>query len=156
MMSGNKVWIGIDPDVKKSGVAKWEDGKLELYNFEFFELYDTLGEWSYSAYSRGKLVKVRLEAGFLNKKANWHSSKEKDWKTAQSEGLINSRIAGFTGANHQVAKLIEEMCKRLKLDYELVKPVNKKLKGEEFKKITRYAEKTNQETRDAGMLVYGF
>lgn len=36
----SKIYIGIDPDVEKSGVAQYEKGReLKLMNLSFFELF---------------------------------------------------------------------------------------------------------------------
>jgi len=138
------VYIGIDPDTKKNGVALWDKltKKLELKSLSFFELYDEL-----SILNAITPVKVKLEAGWLNRKSNWHDEK--------SGYGIASRIGAKTGANHETGKKIEEMLQYLNIPYDLVVPKSSKVDHKYFSKVTGYKGKTNQETRDSGMLVYG-
>lgn len=136
------IYIGIDPDVNKSGVAVWdsEDKSLELYNLSFWELIEELESYIVP-------ITVVIEAGWLIKKSNWHG-KPNQSKTA------GERISKNVGANHQVGKLLAEYCMANKISFTLVKPKGK-ANSEYFKRLTGYKKQTNQETRDAGMLVYG-
>lgn len=135
--------IGIDPDTKKNGVAYWykESKRLELENLTFFELFDSLK----SLKIHYKMTVV-IDAGWLNK-SNFHV-----FGTNKS---VNGQIGERVGANHETGKKIAEMCDYLGIDYELHKPVKSKVDKELFEKITGYTGRTNQETRDAGILVYG-
>lgn len=146
-MSSKTIWIGIDPDVEKSGVSVWKDGVLELYNLKFFELYSKLHFWIVGANVMNRPIKVRIEAGWLNKKTNWHDEKK---------GIrVASKIGSYVGANHEVGRKIAEMCEYFKVDYELCVPKSSKVDAATFKKITKYEGRTNPEQRDAGILVYG-
>jgi len=138
-----KILIGIDPDVDKSGVAFLQGDQLKLQNLTFFELFDLL------SFYKEKEVKptVYVECGFLNK-SNWHK------KNAYSAAM-NSKIGERTGANFETAKKIVEMCIYLKLPYLQIKPTATKISNEYFKSITGIQTRTNQEQRDAFMLVFG-
>lgn len=142
----SKVYVGIDPDVSKSGVAVWDVLKknLELDNLKFFDLFQNL---VYLKNKFGERLKVIIEAGWLNK-SNWHAVKG-------GNSSINAQIGQRTGANHEVGKKIVEMCEYLQIEYELIKPTKSKVNAEFFKKITGLKCRTNQEQRDAGMLVFG-
>jgi hypothetical protein len=138
------IYIGIDPDVDKSGVAYYDSKSniLELSNLTFFELYE------YLQFARVKgEFKVVIEAGWLNK-SNWH-------KKEKGSSALNAKIGQHTGANHEVGRKIVEMCEYLEIDFKLVRPTRKKLKADAFNKITGIIGRTNQEQRDAGMLVFG-
>lgn len=141
-------YIGIDPDVTKNGVAFYERAtkKLELSNLTFFELFDYLQFVKKVSKEENQSVSVIIDAGWLNK-SNFHV-------TGQNKS-INGQIGERVGANHQVGKLIVEMCIYLDLDYKLNKPTKSKVNAETFAKITGIIGRTNQEQRDAGMLVYG-
>lgn len=143
-----RILIGIDPDVEKSGVAYYESDtkKLELSNLKFFQLFDYL---QHVERNKGDLdeVTVIVEAGWLNK-SNWHAVKD-------SSSSKNAQIGQRTGANHEVGKKIVEMCQYIGLNYELVKPTKSKIKHKYFAFMTGILQKTNQEQRDAGMLVWG-
>lgn len=142
----SKIYVGIDPDVSKSGVAVWDVLKknLELDNLKFFDLFQNL---VYLKNNFGERLIVIIEAGWLNK-SNWHAVK-------CGNSAINAQIGQRTGANHEAGKKIAEMCEYLCLPYELVKPTKSKVNAEYFKKVTGVIGRTNQEQRDAGMLVYG-
>ena len=90
---------------------------------------------------------VVIEAGWLNK-SNWHM-------VSKGSSNINAQIGQRTGANHEVGKKIAEMCEYLDLPYELVKPTKRKVTHEYFKALTNIIGRTNQEQRDAAMLVIG-
>lgn len=145
----NTVWIGIDPDTEKSGVAVWENKRLSIYTLEFVPLVRYLEQLAMEMRKNTseKKVRVRLEAGWLNQKSNWHNEK--------SGARVSSTIGKYVGANHQTGKLITKFMDDLEIPYELVKPTNKKVDKDFFQKVTGYKLRTNQDQRDAAMLVYG-
>ena len=132
--------IGIDPDVTKSGVALKDKAKIELYNMSFFKLFDYL-----QTFQGIKDVEVYVECGFLNK-SNWHK--------VNGSNSVNAQIGQRTGANHEVAKKICEMCEYLGLTHFKVKPTKSKVNAEFFRQITKIEQRTNQEQRDAFMIIY--
>lgn len=136
-----KTIIGIDPDVDKSGVAIKSKGILHLMNYTFFELFDALKELKDL-----NNVTVYVECGYLNK-GNWHKT--------NGSNSINAQIGQRTGANHQVAKLIVQMCQYLEINFVEVKPTRSKVNADFFKQITKIDKRTNQEQRDAYMLIHG-
>ena len=137
-MIKDKIIIGIDPDVDKSGVATNEKF---LTNLTFFELFDFL---SLNKKAHNQMV-VYIECGFLNK-GNWHKT--------NGSNSVNAQIGQRTGANHEVAKKIVEMCRYLGIEYYEIKPTKSKVNSEFFKQITKIDKRTNQEQRDAYMLIY--
>jgi len=142
-MIKNKILIGIDPDVTKSGVAvNHSITKIHLTNLTFFQLFDYLKSIQTTELN---LIEVYVECGFLNK-GNWH-------KTSGSNS-INAQIGQRTGANHEVAKKICEMCEYLGITYHQVKPTKSKVNSDFFKQITKIDKRTNQEQRDAYMLIH--
>ncbi len=140
----NMIYIGIDPDAVKSGVAVWDSEKKKLIRvmmLSFFELFSFLMD--YISIGSTAAASVYLEAGWLNRKWNWHEGKK---------GVnVASRIGANVGANHQTGKLIEEMCKYLKIPCTLVLPQGK-VGAKYFSKLTGM-KKSNQDIRDAVMLV---
>jgi hypothetical protein len=139
------IYIGIDPDTNKSGVAIYnnKDKNIELYNLSFFQLFDYL-LWCINSEIRFKVI---LESGWLNKKSNWHEEKK--------GSHIASRIGAKTGANHETGKKIEEMLKYFHVSYELKIPKTTKVDAKFFKQMTGFVNKTNQDQRDAALLVWG-
>lgn len=143
--------IGIDPDVDKNGVAIYNKKTrgLNLSALSFFSLFDLLrGE-------KDNIREVVVEASWLIKKSNFH---------CETKGVrVASSIGSRTGANHEVGRKIIEMCEYVGINVIGVRPLKKRWKGpdgkithEEFKQITGYSKSTNQEKRDAGLLVWGY
>nr|WP_218955418.1 hypothetical protein [Acinetobacter sp. YH01020] len=133
--------IGIDPDLEKSGVAVLGHS-LELKNLTFSETVDLFRS------QQDQIKKVVIEAGWENKKSNFHS------RIGQHKS-VGERIAKNVGENHATGKLLAEMAKSCGLVVVLVKPTRTKLKAEDFNRITGWQGRTNQEQRDAGMLIWG-
>lgn len=147
----NKLIIGVDPDVDKSGIAVLHpDKKLELYNLSFFELFD------YLITNKENIKIVKVEAGHLVKKANFHGSK--NTRTAAA-------IGRNVGANNETGKKIVEMCEHYGLLVKEVKPFKKIWRGKDgkitheelqgqlkFRGIRTVVGRTNQEERDAALI----
>lgn len=68
---------------------------------------------------------------------------------------MNEQIARRVGMNHATGILLAEIAQALGLAVLLVKPTKSKLNAEQFNKITGWQGRTNQEVRDAAMLVWG-
>lgn len=90
-----------------------------------------------------------IEAGWLNKKSNLHG------RYGQSK-RAGERIAKNVGErNHAAGKLLVEMAKSLNLSVVEVRPIRKKKNSEEFNRITGWVGRSNQEQRDAEILIFG-
>ena len=144
-IKSQKLLIGIDCDVEKSGVCLYySKNTFELLNLTFFELFDKL---DFLKDCENLDIEVFIEAGWFNK-SNWH-------KVSNGSAAINANIGLRTGANHEVGRKIVEMCQYLGLKHHLIKPTKSKVDAETFKAITKYQGRTNQEQRDAAILVFG-
>lgn len=141
------ILIGIDPDVDKSGFAVWSTEAKQFISADKFCFWDLIYK-----IREFKPDKVYLEAGWLNKKSNYHSVGGKHSERVKK--LIGERIANKVGRNHQVGINIEEWLKVEKIDYELIIPKKSKVKPEQFKIYTGLTTK-NQEIIDACMLIFG-
>lgn len=142
-MKKEKTLIGIDPDVDKSGMAFLKGSTLELDNLTFFQLF----EYFKSKFLEFPDLEIYVECGFLNK-SNWH-------KSAGKSAAFNAKIGEHTGANFETAKKIIEMCEYLKIPHHKIQPKRSKIDNDYFKKLTGYNGRTNQEQRDAFMLIFG-
>lgn len=138
-----KILIGIDPDVDKSGFAFISGSQVRLNNLTFFQLFDELKFYK----EKTEKPTVYVECGFLNK-SNWH-------KQNQGTAAVNAKIGQHTGANFETAKKICEMCEYLNIPHVKVRPTASKKDNNFFKKLTGLKIRTNQEQRDAFMLIYG-
>jgi len=145
-LKASVTYIGIDPDRDKNGVALYRNSseKLEaLLNLSFFELLDYLKALK----ETDSTVSVVIEAGWMND-GNWHIR-------ASDTARKAAKVGKYVGGNHEVGQKIVEMCEYLLLPYRLVVPKRHKVDAETFKEITKWCGRTNQEQRDAAMLVYG-
>lgn len=141
MTAENQIIIGIDPDLEKSGVAILGQS-LQLKNLTFPETVDLFRTF------QDEIKKVVIEAGWLNRKSNFHGC----YGQSKSKG---EAIARNVGENHATGKLLVEMAKSLGLAVVEVRPTRTKLKAEDFNRITGWQGRTNQEQRDAAMLIVG-
>lgn len=145
MKEGDLV-IGIDPDCELNGFAIWDikNQKLDVQKLSFFDIFDML------SLLLSRIALVRIEAGWLNKKSNFHSNPK------QSKA-VGEKIAKSVGRNHETGLKLVEMCKYLGIACEEVKPLGTKgIDQEMFKKITKFTKRTNEDMRDAGMLVFKY
>ena len=149
-----KIIIGIDPDVKKSGVARNDKstGIITSFTFPFPDLLDFLKDVS----TRFDAT-IYVEASWLIKKSNFHGGNTR----------VSSLIAKHVGRNHQTGILIVEMCKHYGLNVVEIEPLAKCWKGKD-KKITldelkkfakvelpnKYLKAELQEMLDAALIAY--
>ncbi len=132
-------YIGIDPDIKESGVAVGVDGRIDnLYVMKFWDLIDFL--------DKNLEATIVIEAGWLNKTANYHATQNK---------FTAAKIGANVGANWQIGKLLEEYCLYMERNYLLVRPTRSKTDAKEFQLYTGWKKRTNSEQRDAAMLIVG-
>lgn len=138
-------YIGIDPDIDKSGIATWEPGSrtLSVDIITFPHLVAVLHD--IYKIDTGN-TKVILEAGWLNKQSNFHK-----WINP----AVDMRVAAKVGQNHAVGKLIEQFLIEYDIPYELVRPRAGKWDAAQFKTFTGLTQRTNSEMRDAAKLVFG-
>ena len=150
--------IGVDPDTDKCGVAIWSTEKFDFIDIVSLPFWDLI--WFLS---NGVLIKdkktaihynnfqenifVRIEAGWLVEKSNFHE---------QSGALQREKMAKNVGMNHEVGLLIEQYCIRYAIPHELIEPQGMKLKSTAFRNITGWMSQTNQDNRDAAMLVFKY
>lgn len=134
--------IGIDPDLTKSGIAclHCDTKRIEYSTLNFV---DTL---KFIRMNQPIIKRVYIEAGWFNKKSSYHGSP--NMSTA-------ARIGKNVGENHATGKLLAQAIEAENIKVILVKPTKKKLNAEQFKALTGIQTRTNQEHRDAVMLIFG-
>ena len=149
-MENAKTYIGIDPDTDRSGIAVYDAENKRLVKLCCMRFFEMLEFFQMQEPYFAEKVFVRIDAGFLHKKSNWH------YKQGQSK-QVSERQANNVGANAEVGKKIAEMCEYLGFDYDLVKPLGTKMICHKtFVRMTGWKGRTNQEMRDAALLVWGF
>ena len=129
------IYIGIDPDNNKSGIAFYntEIKELILLNLDFFELIQYLK----NIYNKNVLIII--EKGELNKFMFTAQNKKKS---------VALKIATGVGKNFAITDLLIEFCKLNNFDYKIYVPKGKKFKSE-FMQKNFGIKRSNQETRDA-------
>ena len=148
--------IGIDPDVKKNGVAivEKETRHLECAALNFADTLDYLQWVTKRSAEAEATVKVYVEAGWLNR-TNWHLSKWDNRGQVVAKGVSQGR-------NEQVSRLLGEMCEAYGLQWQFIKPLRKCWQGKD-RKITHdelctftglVYGRTNQEMRDAALIAW--
>lgn len=143
-----KINIGIDPDVNKSGWAESVAGALTAVgNKSLFEVFKFL--------ENNRDVVVYISAGWLINNTTWHVGqyvKIKGGYRPLTEKQIR-KTASDVGRNHEIGKQIVKVCELLQIEHYLTRPTGK-VNGDLFKKITGWEKQTNQDSRDAAMLVF--
>lgn len=134
--------IGIDPDVQASGFAIYDKKAKRLTELKTLDLTDLFDELK--AYNANYHISVNLEAGFLST-ATWHKG--------------GTGAAQNVGRNSEIGRQIEKFLKKNNIDYKLIKPAG--YSSYDHKKFCMYTgwdikNRTNPETRVAGLLVFGY
>ena len=146
MKTGEPLYIGIDPDVDKSGFAVWHKPMQKFSSIETLTLPEMLDKLHSL---RDNIALVVVEAGFLNK-GNRHTFKGQSVAAAAKTGEN-------VGRNHQRGMDIVEILEWMRIPYRLQMPSTKnswKDSEATFQKITG-VKGGNPEKRDAAMLVFG-
>lgn len=134
------LFIGIDPDKVKSGVALYQQGHnyclCHLDMLDFVELCDKVVGFD---------TKFLVSAGWLNKKSNFRQT---------GNTLVDQKIAESVGRNHEVGEQLVAILKRKGIKYVLGRPRGKKTKDKELvRMITGHTGKLDQELIDAAIIV---
>ena len=140
-------FVGIDPDVKKSGLAFYNNGNLvELKNLDLMEFYylcENIAE--HGDYNNPTFI---IEDGNLisglynrNKKGN---------------AAVQHKISEYIGANKQRATDLIQIAKSFGIKVIAKKPRkgNWSDKKEMFEKVTGWKGRSNPETRSAAFFAY--
>lgn len=149
------MYIGIDPDREKNGVALLSRIKgmwaVRIYSKTFPDLLDWLKTVEQSCQSHGERFIVVVEAGWMVDKPNFHPY----------QGRRAEKIAHDVGANHETGKKIVEMCRHWGMEVREQHPLKKiwrsrdgKITAEEFRQVTGYCGRSNQDERDAGLIAW--
>ena len=140
------LYVGIDPDMVKSGLAVWDGTQLtELLAFDFW----TTVQWLLD--NRADIKMIKIEGGWLNK-TNWHTTPKQG---VQGLAEIGRRV----GMNHQTGLLLTEFLERFNFPFQVVKPLKNNWwaddKMKQFNRVTGWTGLSNPEKRDAAFLVFG-
>jgi len=140
-MNSQKI-IGIDPDVDKSGVCI-VNNMLQIELLTTMDLVDLFA--LIESMSDCRDIKVIVEAGWKNK-TNFHvGAMDNAWKSA--------KIGSHVGANHEIGRQIIKFCEKVGVECHAIKPKGHKMSALDFKRISGWTKRTNQEMRDAYKII---
>ena len=143
-------YIGIDTGVN-TGIAIWDNRKRSLLLVETTTIHKAMKvveEYKEIAESESTKVVVRVEDP---RQRTWFGtermSREEERKRLQGVGSVK-----------RDASIWDAFLEDLEVEYEMVAPKRNvtKLTQERFKAITGWEKWTNEHSRDAAMLIYGF
>lgn len=145
--------IGIDADQDKSGFAVFcrvEKRLITVTTLDFSALLDAINN-----HPPGSAL-IILEAGWLNKSI-WHGEPPGADKWAMRSRLANAaEIGRRVGINVGVGKCIEQYLIAHGHEYRLEQPTAAKWDSETLKRMTGWANRTNQDARDAARLAFKY
>lgn len=158
--------IGIDPG-ENNGVFYSVNGRLvKCETLDFYSLIMRLDEIKgFSEYNKKKIyiedpninkpvfLPTKMKQDIFKRKTNCLDGKP--FKEQDLALRIAMRKAQNVGMNKQLAKLLIEFCKKKGFIVEMIRPGNKKLSADEFRRLSGFKGSTNQHVRDAGMLILG-
>ena len=141
----HKILIGIDTGVN-TGLAIYDRNQKRLIDIDSTQIHRALTKVKEAIFYSEKVF-VRVEDARLRK---WIPKQ-------QNEKAERGRAAG-AGSVKRDALIWEDFLEDLGLDYELVAPKSNKTKlsAPLFNSITGVNVKTNEHSRDAAMLVFGY
>lgn len=147
LLNKPKYIIGIDPDVDQSGIAIYDTELKQLTDVRSVPLFALCEQIDVTVAGGNYLI--RLEAGWLKKKSNWHGGK----------GAVAQCIAKQVGRNHEIGRQIEKYLIQQKYNYELLEPrgySNIFKDAEFFKQVTGWTKQTNEDSRASCAMVWGY
>lgn len=145
------IYIGIDTGVH-TGVAVWDSRKRSFLLVKAMKIHEAM-ELVKETYERSRsvcpgMVAVRVEDP---RQRTWFGtermSREEERKRLQGVGSVK-----------RDATVWDDFLADLGVQYEMVAPRRNvtKLSGSQFQRLTGWMSSTNEHSRDAAMLVYGF
>lgn len=160
MNNAYDIYIGVDPDKDKSGIAVYEKGlnKVTIIDRRFPEMIKFINEQHRRAQMEGKRLLVVIEASWLSENVRHHAA----W--TDNKGIA-ARKGYAVGYNHAVGILLKEVLDDMQIPNLEQRPLKKTWSGPD-RKITHeelayifevnrtegMPRTTNQEKRDAALL----
>lgn len=141
MKRNYKILIGIDSGVN-TGIAIYVCGSRQLHSAASTTIHEAMEQVRYwnKCYPGGVLVRVE-------------DARKRTWF-----GKATKEVLQGAGSIKRDAKIWDDFLRDLKVDYEMVAPKNNKTKlsASVFAKLTGFKGSTNEHSRDASMLVFGY
>ena len=146
------IHIGIDPDIEKPGVAIIKDGKYTaVHSLTMPVLFDLIAECKGEECVTFYVEDVRTDT------ATYYRNKSTARNKQAVQDTISQRVGMVKGAAMTICHVIKHYgCKLV-----MVKPKSRahkdaKHEADYFKRVTGWQGRTNQDSRDAAMLIFQF
>lgn len=144
------IYIGIDTGVN-TGVAVWDNRQRTLLLVDCMMIHqamDLVKEWKNKCADIGTRLIVRVEDARQRK---WFEKKYS--RKGEEENVLQG-----AGSIKRDAKIWDDYLKDLGVEYQMVPPKGgmTKYTSERFQAVTGWKKRTNEHSRDATMLVFGF
>jgi len=136
------VHVGIDPGVNVGFALSYAGKLLQLSTLSFWEVVAEL-----EALAEGAQLHVYIE--------NPNANKPTFHKAAAESQKAREKISQNVGSNKRDAQLLIEKVERLGVTVLPVRPINKKLSADLFRKVSGWEGSCSQHARDAAMLILG-
>lgn len=149
------VILSIDPDIEKSGVSIIDVGckRIQFFSLTFPEVIEKCGNVLHECEISGKLLKIIVEGGWLNK-GNWHVTYRDNYRVAARKGHD-------AGLNHGAGMKLVECMQYHKYPVTVIRPLKKfwngrdgKITNDELNGLLRQygfeeIKRSNQDQRDS-------
>lgn len=149
-----QIEIGIDPDTEASGVCEAIGGKLTLVcKMPLPILFEYISEHIKSDNEVVFNIEWITKAGPLFGSKVAYIKKLPKHKREAAAGKLNQDVGKCKGIEIQLTRHLESIGG----NYQLITPLKGflcKVKAPRFKRLTGWTGRSNQEMRDAGMLLY--
>lgn len=152
----NRIYIGVDPDVDKSGfaISQVVDGKRQYktLSMTFFEAYNYFVELFWNSENPNE-IKAYVECGYLRKKNNYYRRLKPSYTPQEVSNF--EATANKVGRNGQIQRLYVQMFEFMGIEViEYIPDNSPKISKEETYKRIKIKPK-NQDQADALWLIYG-
>lgn len=144
-MSNYKFYIGIDPGVN-TGICVWSAEDKQIRTLRSAKIHEAMQQVKFMVASWPGRVFVRFE-----------DARQRKWIPRQKNERAEKGLWAGAGSVKRDCTIWEDYLTSIGVAFEMVAPKNNKTKvtADYFRKLTGWTEKTNEHSRDAGMLVFG-
>jgi hypothetical protein len=144
-MTNYTYYIGIDPGVN-TGICVWSAADRHIRVIRSAKIHEAMNEVLFWRTAWPGKVFVRFE-----------DARQRKWIPRQKNERAEKGLWAGAGSVKRDCTIWEDYLTSIGVPFEMVAPKNNRTKvaADYFKKLTGWPDKTNEHSRDAGMLVVG-
>lgn len=157
-VKGRAIILGVDPSMNRCALAAacGITGQIiSVATYDFWDAYQTVRLLRLEAGSLETFVENPAAHGFLYGRWQAMLTQRKAKSLDRRDLSTMEKMLLDIGKNHGAALLLMRGLERSGITVHAVKPVKRKLNAQVFQSLTKFEGSTNQDERDAAMLVYG-